>query len=117
MNDLIENVNQLQNQVMSSVAEQDAGSSEIRVALTSINEITQNVQDASSTMEHRSSEILSDFQRLQEISSSVAGGMTEITTGIGEIDSAVMSVREQSIQNQESIRKVEELTGRFKLKS
>ena len=117
MNDLIENVNQLQNQVMSSVAEQDAGSSEIRVALTSINEITQNVQDASSTMEHRSSEILSDFQRLQEISSSVAGGMTEITTGIDEIDSAVMSVREQSIQNQESIRKVEILTGRFKLKS
>ncbi len=115
MNNLIEAVSSLQSEVMKSVAEQDAGSSEIRTALASITEITQSVIDSSASMEERSGKVLGDFQQLQQISASVAGGMTEITTGISEIDSAVLSVKEQSILNQESIRTVEQLTGRFKL--
>ncbi len=115
MNNLIETVSRLQGEVMQSVAEQDAGSSEIRTALSSITQITQNVIDSSSSMEERSGQVLNDFQQLQQISASVAGGMTEITTGISEIDAAVLAVKEQSILNQDSIRKVDELTGRFKL--
>ncbi len=115
MNNLVETVNRLQNDVMKSVSEQVASSTEIRSALADITGITQSVMDSSNSMEERSDRILQDFQQLQQISTSVAGGMSEITTGIGEIDSAVLAVKEQSLLNQDSIRKVDDLTGRFKL--
>ncbi len=110
---LINQVNHLQKEVVAAVTDQASVSRDVKSGLAGINTISDKVSTASDNLEARSQEILEDFNRLSTISHSVVSGMEEITVGMQEINTAVESIRGQSLRNKDSIDSLSELTGKF----
>jgi methyl-accepting chemotaxis protein len=115
MDSQIQSVSRLQQEVSSAVTEQSAGSGEILEALTRINGITEQVRSTSGSMNDESRMVLTDMDRLKDISQQVQMGMSEIVKGMNEINAAVQAIQTQSQKNRESILAVTTLTGRFKI--
>ncbi|MEX2444067.1 MAG: methyl-accepting chemotaxis protein [Alkalispirochaeta sp.] len=100
-----------------STTELSEGSNQIVEALTSLMEITDSVQGASTSMRDRTTEIVQSMETLRNISADSAAGMAEMAEGIREVAEAAQNVSDAGTTNSESVRHLEELIARFKLRA
>lgn len=116
MNKSIVNVTQLQEAVLGSITEQSAGTNEVLIATTDINDITQKVRTMSSDMENHSKALQKNLEGISQISSEVSAGMKETLVGMDEIHKSMIEVDKLSANNKTNVEVVSSLVSRFKLK-
>jgi len=116
MNARIADVTQLQDTILGSITEQSAGTNEILLATTEINDITQRVRYMSGDMDSKGKSMQSALQDIAGISQSVSQGMQETLIGLSEIHSAMQNVEELSKANKNNVATVEQLVSMFVLK-
>ncbi len=116
MNKSIANVTQLQDTILGSITEQSAGTNEVLIATTEINNITQQVRAMSTDMDNHSKALKRNLDGISQISTEVSAGMKETLVGMEEIHKAMMEVDNLSDTNKSNVRVVSNLISRFKLK-
>ncbi|GAB1431668.1 hypothetical protein MASR2M29_02930 [Spirochaetota bacterium] len=116
MNARIADVTQLQDTILGSITEQSAGTNEILLATTEINDITQRVRYMSGDMDSKGKSMQAALQDIAGISQSVSQGMQETLIGLSEIHSAMQNVEELSKANKNNVATVEQLVSMFVLK-
>lgn len=116
MNKSINNVTELQDAVLGSITEQSAGTNEVLIATTEINNITQKVRLMSSDMDNHSKALQKNLDGISQISSEVSAGMKETLVGMEEIHKSMIEVDKLSVNNKTNVAVVSNLVSRFKLK-
>jgi methyl-accepting chemotaxis protein len=116
MNKSIANVTELQDAVLGSITEQSAGTNEVLMATTEINNITQKVRSMSADMYSHSKALQKNLDGISQISSEVSAGMTETLIGMEEIHKSMLEVDKLSATNKTNVEVVGNLVSRFKLK-
>jgi len=116
MNKSIANVTELQDAVLGSITEQSAGTNEVLIATTEINNITQKVRSMSADMDSHSKALQKNLDGISQISSEVSAGMTETLIGMEEIHKSMLEVDKLSATNKTNVEVVSNLISRFKLK-
>ncbi len=106
MSNRIQETDTLVVQIKSAMAEQDAGSRQIREALQNMNESSAVVQSASKDMAEQNTVILGEMQALQNSSSIMSQGMSEMSTGAGKIHETGIALGDVSHQLKASIQKI-----------
>lgn len=117
MLEMVREVSKSMAEMQGSTRELSEGSNQIVEALDSLLEISQHVQDSSGEVDQRVEKITVSMETLRDISADSTQGMEEMAQGIQEVASAAMNVSEAGEQNSESVRHLEQLVSRFKLKS
>jgi methyl-accepting chemotaxis protein len=113
--DLIEQTNQLESQVMQAMDEQRAGGNEVLSALSSINDITGRVQEASEVLSTSSSRMSADMEGVQNRTVAIRDDIDAITSRTREIDSNIKVVTNLGRKNHENITGVNEIMSRFRV--
>ena len=84
-------------------------------ALTSLIQITQDVQTASSDIDDKIENITSSLNSLNMISADTKNGMSEMNIGINEIYSAAGIISNAGVQNAETVKNLDDLIKKFKV--
>ncbi|MDX9800585.1 MAG: methyl-accepting chemotaxis protein [Spirochaetia bacterium] len=116
MHEQVVKVSQLQDEVKYSMKEQTAGSEGIVEALSSINQITINVNSFADKMGSSSKIIYDDMQQTTQITEEVSMAINEVYIGAKEINKAVQVVMSLTNDNRESIENLNSKVIKFKLK-
>jgi purine-cytosine permease-like protein/methyl-accepting chemotaxis protein len=101
--------------IRTAMEEQDAGSKEILETMGRSQDITQNVRRSSEEMLIGSKEVISEGKNLEALTADLTNGMTEIATGMSQINIAVTRVQGISMENRASIEVLVRAITRFKL--
>ncbi|MBN1647592.1 MAG: hypothetical protein JW874_06135 [Spirochaetales bacterium] len=104
-----------ENNIRSAMDEQSAGSREILNSVTILNEITQKINNDSRGVIQKIEEVISKGTDLNSLGTEIAQGMNEMSSGAGQILSAVNTVNKMSKDNEESISILREELGRFRI--
>lgn len=117
MLEMVREVSGSMNEMQNSTRELSEGSNQIVEALNSLVEITQNVDEASGEMSTRVEAITQSMETLRNISADSSAGMEEMAEGIQEVAEAAQGVSDAGSSNSETVKHLEELVARFKLKA
>lgn len=114
---MVRDVSMSMSEMQNSTIELSEGSSQIVEALTSLVEITHDVQDSSGDMSARVAAITSSMETLRNVSADSAAGMAEMAQGIQEVAAAAQAVSDAGTSNSESVEHLEKLISQFKTRS
>jgi methyl-accepting chemotaxis protein len=90
-------------EIRNSMEQQDVGNKKVFAAMTDSNEITQNVRQNSSEIQSASEEVAEESRQLEYLTGELTGAISEIASGIGNIDTAVTRTSEICRKNKEDI--------------
>ena len=102
-------------EIKSAMEEQSAGSQQVLDAMKQINTLTTHVKTEAATMKDGSKQILDEMSRLAELTSEINSGMTEMTEGVVAINNTMQGINHKSLDTKESISKVAEVLGTFRV--
>ncbi len=111
----IDILNDLVDQVSSTVSLQSDGSRRILADLKDITSVTQEVKSGAAEMRTGSQTIVKEMMQLQDVSQAVQMNMQEVSTGVSEIGKAASTVLQVAIQTKEGIREVSEKLNLFRV--
>jgi len=111
----ISETSDLVREVERAMIEQREGSKQILEALRDMNSITSEVRSGSSEMTSGNAQVLGAMKRLSDVSQTIAGSMDEMSSGAQEINKAARSVSDLALRTKDTIRKMEDSIGRFKV--
>lgn len=99
--------------IRNAMAEQNQGSTQVLEAIRSINDITLQVQDGSSSMRRGSSEILNEMNRLAEMTEELKGGMDETHKGVTSVTNAIQTLKGITSENERSAEALKSALSKF----
>jgi methyl-accepting chemotaxis protein len=105
----------LELQVKNAMEEQSSGSTQILSALSSMSDISAHVQEGSGKMKSSGETLMAVVDKLKRINSEVSQSMAEIEAGTKEINESSVNITDISIKNKESIGRVMDVAGKFKV--
>jgi methyl-accepting chemotaxis protein len=101
--------------IRAAMEEQETGSKQILEAIGRLNEITDLVRRESEDMAQKGREVIKGANNVEMITSEIAKGMTEMTAGADQINTAVVRVNEISGENKRNIDTLSGEVGKFKV--
>lgn len=101
--------------IKSAMEEQSAGSQQVLDAMKQINTLTTNVKTESAAMKEGSVQILDEMSKLASLTAQINSGMSEMTAGVVEISTTMQDINQKSSETSDSISKVAEVLGSFKV--
>lgn len=107
--------NNLVKQVTLAMNEQNQGTRQVLDSLESIQEITHTIHNGSTEMNTGTSVILKEMTRLTDIAHEVQDNSSKISKAAETINSSIDTISRNSIQNDESVHVLQELTRKYKL--
>ena len=111
--DEIGQVEALESEVQSSMAEQEVGSRQILESINEIRESSQEVRLHSRAMKDEAATTLATMDTLHRITLEIRQGMDEIAVGTSDINQALNAISDQGVQNKESVDQLAGEAGRF----
>jgi methyl-accepting chemotaxis protein len=112
----VQSVSGLEEEIHHAMVEQNEGGREITTAVSQLNNITSEVKAGSNEMLVESQKVFEQSTLLGEINENVSGGISEMASGILEINLAVTTVNQLVGQNRDSINSLSEKIGKFRTK-
>ena len=112
---LITSTDNLVKEVRHALAEQREGSSQVLEALQAMNDITTQVKSGSSEMSVGNKTILDEMVRLRRSAAEISDSMDEVTAGAKDIAESARKVSTIAEGTGNSIQRMEEAIGRFKV--
>jgi methyl-accepting chemotaxis protein len=113
----ISQVESLESEVRSAMAEQQTGSRQILESIRDIRESSQEVRVHSGAMLDEAGITLQTMQTLHQVTLEIRQGMDEVSAGTSDINQALASISELGIRNKESVDELALEAGRFKVRS
>ncbi|WP_238569988.1 methyl-accepting chemotaxis protein [Treponema phagedenis] len=113
--DLSGQVKSMSNRLMEAMQEQAHGSSEVLTAIKDINEITSQVKAGSTEMLIGSEAVAKEMQKLDNLTRIITDSMNEMASGAMQINTAVQTVNEITQKNKESIESLSAEVDKFKV--
>ncbi len=113
--DLTQKVQDQEEAIMHAMQEQSAGSSQILEAIRLITDSTQTVQDNSNNMLNGSDTVLSEMERLAEITREIQSSMGAISEAASAVETSVESAKASVDKNVESAQFLASQTEHFVL--
>jgi len=110
----ITTVTGLEEEIRNAMIEQNEGSREITTAVSQLNTITTEVKTGSDEMLSESIKVARQSENLGTINERVSGNISEMASGIMEINKAVSAINLLAGQNRDSISTLKEKVGKFK---
>ena len=101
--DLSEHVKNMSSLLMETMIEQKKSSCEVLAAIKDINIVTEEVQAGSKEMLHEGQTVMQEMHKLDQLTRTIAGGMSEMASGTVQITDAVHEINEITRRNKESI--------------
>jgi methyl-accepting chemotaxis protein len=112
----VQSVSSLEEEIHHAMVEQNEGGREITTAVSQLNDITSDVKDGSNEMLAESQKVFEQSTLLGEINEKVSGGISEMASGVLEINRAITAVNQLAGQNRDSINSLTEKIGKFRTK-
>lgn len=112
----VQSVSSLEEEIHHAMVEQNEGGREITAAVSQLNDITSEVKAGSNEMLVESQKVFEQSTLLGEINENVSGGISEMASGVLEINRAVTAVNQLAGQNRDSINSLTEKIGKFRTK-
>jgi methyl-accepting chemotaxis protein len=103
INESVRTVSDQEVRIRGAVEEEDAGSKEILLTITTLNDITELVKRSSQEMLSGSRQIISEGKNLDAMTSELSGSMNDIAESVEHINDAVIRANEISVENRQSI--------------
>jgi methyl-accepting chemotaxis protein len=102
-------------EVNQAMTEQGEGSKQVLEALREMNDVTSQVKTGSSEMSEGNKAVLDEMARLRDSAFEVKDRVDAMTASAAEIDSNLSTVAEMARKTRETIARMEEAIGRFKV--
>ena len=112
----VQSVSGLEDEIHHAMVEQNEGGREITSAVSQLNDITEEVKEGSNEMLAESQKVFEQSILLGEINENVSGGISEMASGVLEINRAITAVNQLAGQNRDSINSLTEKIGKFRTK-
>jgi len=100
-------------EIRNSMEQQDVGNKEVLVAMTHSNEATQNVRHNSSEIQMASHEVAGESKNLETLTGEVTNAVSEIASGIENINIAITRTSEISQENRKDIEILRDEISKF----
>ena len=113
---LAEQVKSMSDLLTAAIREQEHGSKEILSAIKNINTVTTEVQAGSEEMLKGGEGAAYEMHTLDELTRIITDSMNEMASGAIQINNAVQEVNAMTQKNRESIKKLANEVGKFKVK-
>ena len=113
---LAEQVKAMSDLLTASMREQEHGSKEILSAIKNINIVTTEVQSGSEEMLKGGEGAAHEMHTLDELTHIITNSMNEMASGAIQINNAVQEINAMTQKNRESIEKLANEVGKFKVK-
>jgi methyl-accepting chemotaxis protein len=107
-------VSAVEDEIRHAMLEQNEGSKEITIAVEQLNDITVEVKSNADEILRQSQQVYEQSSVLGQINEKVSGSISEMASGVGEINLAVTAVNQVTALNRESIGVLREKVGKFK---
>nr|WP_315442863.1 methyl-accepting chemotaxis protein [uncultured Treponema sp.] len=114
--ELAEQVKSMSNLLTAAMKEQEHGSKEILSAIKNINIVTTEVQAGSEEMLKGGEGAAHEMHTLDELTRIITNSMNEMASGAVQINNAVQEVNTMTQKNRESIARLANEVGKFKVK-
>ena len=114
--ELAEQVKSMSNLLTAAMKEQEHGSKEILSAIKNINIVTTEVQAGSEEMLKGGEGAAHEMHTLDELTRIITDSMNEMASGAVQINNAVQEVNTMTQKNRESIARLANEVGKFKVK-
>ena len=114
--ELAEQVKSMSNLLTAAMKEQEHGSKEILSAIKNINIVTTEVQAGSEEMLKGGEGAAHEMHTLDELTRMITNSMNEMASGAVQINNAVQEVNTMTQKNRESIARLANEVGKFKVK-
>ena len=114
--ELAEQVKSMSDLLTAAMREQEHGSKEILSAIKNINTVTTEVQAGSEEMLKGGEGAAHEMHTLDELTRIITDSMNEMASGAIQINNAVQEVNAMTQKNRESIKKLANEVGKFKVK-
>ena len=114
--ELAEQVKSMSNLLTAAMKEQEHGSKEILSAIKNINIVTTEVQAGSEEMLKGGEGAAHEMHTLDELTRMITDSMNEMASGAVQINNAVQEVNTMTQKNRESIARLANEVGKFKVK-
>lgn len=101
--------------IVNSMQEQDKGNREVLKTISSINEITSEINAGSSEMLQGGQQIAEEIRKLDELTRVINDSMNEMASGAIQISKAVQEVNEITQKNKEAIIALNNEVAKFKI--
>jgi methyl-accepting chemotaxis protein len=111
----IANTDLVVKEVDRALAEQGEGSKQVLEALREMNDVTSQVKTGSSEMSEGNKAVLDEMARLRDAAFDVKERVDAMASSAADIDSNVDTVGAMARRTQETIKRMEEAIGRFKV--
>jgi len=111
----VKTVSQQEENIRSTMEEQNEGSKYILEAVGKLNEITRQVKEESSEMLDGSREVIQESRNLDQVTQEITGGINEMASGAEQINKAVNKINEISAKNRENINLLVKEVSLFKV--
>ena len=115
--DLTKTVKTQEEIVMNAMNEQNAGSNQVIEAMRSIDESTISVKQGASEMLTEGKTVTKEIRALEQTANSIFEFVEQVLAGTDKILNNIKTGNESSKKNNESIKTLEELTSKFKVKN
>jgi methyl-accepting chemotaxis protein len=89
--------------IQSSMEEQNTGGKQILDAISSLNELTQQVKNGSHEMLDGSQQVIQESHNLEQATAEIQNGMNEIASGTEQINTAIGEINGVSSKNKDTI--------------
>lgn len=100
--------------IVSSMQEQDKGNREVLKAISSINDVTNEVNAGSSEMLRGGKQVATEMRKLDELTHIISNSMNEMASGAIQISKAIQEVNEITQKNKDAIIALNNEVGKFK---
>ena len=111
----VQQVSDQETYIRNAMTEQEQGSAHIYESISSLREISGEVQKSAHGMLEGGREVLQESQTLEQISGEINSGMQEMAVGAEQIDTAVNRVNDISVENKQKIEALIREVSRFKV--
>ncbi|MCL2277091.1 MAG: methyl-accepting chemotaxis protein [Treponema sp.] len=111
----VRTVAQQEDLIRRAMEEQEEGSKQTLDGISSVKEVTRQVNISSTEMLEGSQEVIKESLNLEKATQEIASGMSEMATGAEQINIAVTHVNDISAKNREAISKLIKEVNRFKV--
>ena len=112
---LAEQVKEMSTVLTESMREQENGSKEVLSAIKNINMVTVEVQAGSEEMLKGGEGVAQEMRKLDDLTRIITGSMNEMAAGAVQINNAIQEVREITQKNKQSIERLADEVGKFKV--
>ncbi|MDR0584337.1 MAG: methyl-accepting chemotaxis protein [Treponema sp.] len=111
----VRTVSDQEENIRNAMEEQGAGSKQILEAIGQLHEATQLVKSSSAEMLEGSNQVIQEGKGLELLTQEISNGMSEMATGVEQINTAVTRVSAISGENKESIDVLVQEVAKFKV--